>query len=99
MLEIDVQGARQVLEKLPDALVVLLLPPSIDDQIARLRGRGDSEEHVAKRVRLGHSEVEEARRLTDRVVVNDDLQTTVEELLAMIDGARTRRLDGTRLDP
>lgn len=89
LLEIDVQGARQVLEQHPDAKVVLLLAPSVDAQAARLRARGDAEEHVERRIELGRSEEAEGRRLADHVVVNDDLESAVEQLSAIIAAARS----------
>ncbi len=55
LLEIDVQGAEQVLAKRPDATVILLLPPSIEAQAARLAARGDDEEHIAQRVAKGRA--------------------------------------------
>ena len=47
LLEIDVQGAEQVLAQRPDATVILLLPPSPEVQAERLAARGDDEEHIA----------------------------------------------------
>ncbi len=90
VLEIDIQGARQVLERHPDALCVLLLAPSVEVQSERLRLRGDSEDHVRRRVELGRLEEPAGRALASRVIVNDDLETTVDQLLAIIDDARTR---------
>lgn len=88
VLEIDVQGARQVLAADPDAVVVLLEAPSEEVQAGRLRGRGDSEDHVARRIELGRHEIAAGRRLASEVVVNDDLERTVERLLAIIERAR-----------
>jgi guanylate kinase len=88
VLEIDVQGAEQVLERCSPVVSVLLLPPSKEDQAARLRGRGDSEEHVRRRVELGDQELERGRRIADAVVVNDDLDRTVEEFAGIVEQAR-----------
>ncbi|MHB1884958.1 MAG: nucleoside/nucleotide kinase family protein [Acidimicrobiales bacterium] len=88
VLEIDVQGARQVLFARPDALAVLVLAPSISAQIERLRTRGDPEDHVQRRVDLGRIEEEEGRQLAKHVIVNDDLGQSVDQLLAIIEGAR-----------
>lgn len=90
LLEIDVQGARQVLEREPTALCILLEPPSVEEQERRLRARGDSEEQVRRRVELGREEVVQARELADAVVVNDDLDATVERVAAIIETARRR---------
>jgi guanylate kinase len=91
ILEIDVQGARQVLARDEDAVCVLLLPPSVEEQVARLRGRGDSEDHVQRRIDLGQQEVAEARALASHEVVNDDLDRAVTDLAAIIDAARRDR--------
>jgi len=96
VLEIDVQGARQVLASNPDAICVLLLAPSVAVQEERLRGRGDSEQHVRRRVALGLEEEQEGRELADAVIVNDELETTVAQLLAIIEGARARARGGSR---
>ena len=84
VLEIEVQGAEQVRAKEPDAVVVLLVAPSEEEQIARLRGRGDGEDRVRQRVEAGRQEVERGRRLADHVVVNDDLGRAVEEVAGII---------------
>jgi guanylate kinase len=88
VLEIDVQGAEQVLERCPDAVCVLLLPPSPEVQATRLRGRGDPEEHVQRRLALGREEEDTGRRLASYVIVNDELEQTVDELVAVVEAAR-----------
>lgn len=88
VLEIDVQGAEQVLERHPDALVVLLEPPSPEVQAERLRGRGDPPEQVAQRVAIAAAELERGRHLGAVRVVNDDLDRTVAEVRALIDARR-----------
>ncbi len=69
-----------------------MLAPSEDAQAARLRGRGDDEEHVQRRVELGRAEEAEGRRIAHHVIVNDSLEQTVEQLLAIIDRERGVRL-------
>jgi len=90
VLEIDVQGARQVLAARPDAVAVLVLAPSVETQIERLRARGDPEEHVERRVALGRSEEREGRAIAAHVIVNDDLEQSVGQLAAIIEDARKR---------
>ena len=94
VLEIDVQGARQVLERFggEGVVCVLLAPPSREAQAVRLRGRGDPEDQVERRLALGETELEEGKALADAVVVNDDLDEAVSELAAIVDGARRRGL-------
>ncbi|MGH9291540.1 MAG: guanylate kinase [Acidimicrobiales bacterium] len=96
VLEIDVQGARQVLAKYPEAVVVLLSAPSLEAQVERLRGRGDPEAQIEHRVRLGAQEVSEARSIGAVEIVNDDLETTVTSLGAIISTARNEVAGGPR---
>ncbi|MHB1503394.1 MAG: guanylate kinase [Acidimicrobiales bacterium] len=84
LLEIDVQGAAQVKQRCPGAVVVLLLPPSSEDQEMRLRTRGDPDEHVRMRLAKAAEEVGAARRLADFVVVNRDVDRAVDELEAIV---------------
>jgi guanylate kinase len=89
LLEIDVQGAEQVLAQRPDAVVVLLLPPSPEVQANRLAARGDDEEHVRRRVELGRHEVERGTHIANYTVVNEDLQQAVAQLTAIVDATRS----------
>jgi guanylate kinase len=89
LLEIDVQGAEQVLAKRPDATIILLLPPSVEAQAARLAARGDDEEHIRRRVEKGRQEVERGRRIAAFTVVNEDLRRAQAELAAIVDRTRT----------
>lgn len=92
VLVIEVQGAQQVLERVPDAVMILVLPPSRDAQAARLRARGDSEEWVERRLTSGLEEEAVGRRLAHHVVVNDDLDRAVDEVAAIL--ARHRKRPG-----
>ena len=88
VLEIDVQGAGQVLERDPRALFVLLEPPSAEVQAARLRGRGDPPEQAERRIAVAAEELAEGRRLGAVSIVNDDLDATVAEVQRLIAAAR-----------
>ena len=83
------QGAEQVLSKRPDAVVILLLPPSDEVQAERLAARGDDEEHIRRRVELGRAEVERGAKIAAHTVVNDDLERAVSQLAAIVDGTRS----------
>ena len=89
LLEIDVQGAEQVLRQRPDATVILLLPPSDEVQAERLAGRGDDEAHIRRRVELGRAEVEQGTQIAAHTVVNDDLERALSQLTAIVDGTRS----------
>jgi guanylate kinase len=89
LLEIDVQGAEQVLAQRPDATVILLLPPSPEVQAQRLAARGDDEAHIRRRVELGRSEVERGAEIAAHTVVNDDLDRALAELAAIVVRTRT----------
>jgi guanylate kinase len=88
VLEIEVDGAQQVKGLYPDALLIFVLPPSRDEQERRLRGRGDPNDKVLARLKKAEVEEPIGRELADRVVVNDDLDTTVDEMLSIIKSAR-----------
>jgi guanylate kinase len=88
ILEIDVQGAMQVRDRLPGALLVFLEPPSMSELEARLRGRGtESEERLAVRLKTATREMEQRGRF-DEVVVNDDLDRASSQVAAIIEAAR-----------
>lgn len=84
MLEIEVQGALQVMEKYPEALSIFILPPSIEELEKRLVGR-NSEDDAAIKQRLARAK--EELDLQDRYrfkVVNDDLERAVQEIEQII---------------
>jgi guanylate kinase len=91
VLEIEVDGARQVKALHPDAVLIFVLPPSREEQERRLRGRGDPDHKVDQRVRKAEEEEPIGRALADHIVVNDDLDRTVDEMLSIIAHHRMRR--------
>ena len=83
VLEIDVQGARQVRETLPDATRVFIEPPSFEALVERLTERGsDSPEQIERRLAAAREELA-ARDEFDHRIVNDDLEGAVEELASL----------------
>ncbi len=88
LLEIDVQGAEQVVAQRPDATVILLLPPSLEAQAERLAARGDDEAHIARRLEKGMEEVARGQAVAGYTVVNDTLEQAVGELAAIVDRTR-----------
>ncbi|MCE1179580.1 MAG: guanylate kinase [Micrococcales bacterium] len=84
LLEIDLQGARQVRHTMPDALFVFLTPPSWEELVRRLVGRGTESEEERTR-RLATAEVELASQAEfDEVIVNDDVQRAAEHLVSLM---------------
>jgi len=91
ILDIDVQGARQVRAAAVDAVFVFVLPPSMQALESRLRGRAsDSEEVIAGRLAIARAEMSEAP-LFDYLLVNDELPEAVSEFLSVIAAERLRR--------
>ncbi|MFN2505420.1 MAG: guanylate kinase [Acidimicrobiales bacterium] len=91
LLEIDVQGARDVKERWPEAVVILIVPPSRAVQEARLRGRGDPEEVIARRLAKADAEEAKGRALADHIVVNEDLGRAVDQVLGILESHRRLR--------
>jgi guanylate kinase len=86
VLEIEVQGARQVRESLPDAVQIFILPPSEEALRARLIGRGtDDAAEVDRRLAVAAEELAAAAEFTHRVT-NDDLPEAADELAAIVAG-------------
>lgn len=91
LLEIDVQGAAQVKDRCPEAVVILITPPSRQDQAVRLRGRGDADADIEHRLSKADDEEALARALADHVVVNDELSRAVEDVTGILKERRSRR--------
>ena len=92
LLEIDTQGALNVMEAMPEGLYVFLLPPSLEELEKRLRGRGtETEESIARR--LGAAKEEIGRAVKYRYVVVNDTVEKAEETIANIIAAEHNRTD------
>ena len=90
ILDIDVQGARQVRKAFPEAVLIFVLPPSVAELRRRLRGRG-SEGSNERRVRLTTARAElDAANEFDYVVVNDDFETAVSTLQSILTAENQR---------
>lgn len=88
LLEIELQGARQVRAAMSDALLVLLAPPSWKDLVDRLSGRGTEDPAVLdRRLAVARTELEAAVEF-DATVLNDDVGRAAEELVTLMDGGR-----------
>ena len=85
LLDIEPMGAKQVKAAKPDAVLVFIKPPSMEELEHRLRGRGDTpEDQIAIRMERAKGEMEQAAWY-DHVVVYDDVQRCAEEILSIID--------------
>ncbi len=88
VLEIEVDGAQQVKVRHPESVLLFILPPSRDEQRRRLIGRGDPDHKVLERLRKAEEEEPVGLALADYSFVNDDLDQTVDEMLALINRLR-----------
>lgn len=99
ILEIELEGARQILDQWPDALMIFVMPPSLEELERRLRGRGtEGEQAIQDRLTRAKEEmaavqgkVWQGRRQFDYVIVNDSVKRASEELAQIIE--RTREED------
>lgn len=93
LLDIEVQGARQVRQSEPDAVTIFVVPPSLAELERRLRGRRtDSEAKIRSRLARAHSEYREAT-FYDYIVINDEPDTAAHELDAIITAEQCRFAD------
>ncbi len=99
LLEIDLQGAEQVIDRHPDSMLVLLLPPSPEVQAERLRGRGEDEETIAARLAVGREEEARGRTIAHAVVINADVERAVDQVAGILDGYRTPMANRPGGDP
>lgn len=88
ILEIEIQGALQIKEKFPEALLLFATPPSIEELERRLRGRGTESEDVIRKRLLRACEEAEGMDAYDFLVINDDLERCVEEIHSIVNAAR-----------
>lgn len=85
ILEIDVQGGRQVKAKCPDAVMIFIMPPTTKALVERITGRGrDAADVVQKRLAKANAEIEAAGNLYEYKIVNDDLEQAINEVMEII---------------
>lgn len=91
LLEIEIQGARQIRERLAEAKLIFILPPSLQELETRLRGRGtDSVEAIDRRLAMAAEEMRQASWY-DYSVVNRDLEASIEAVLEIVHGEHAGR--------
>ena len=89
VLEIDVQGAAQVKEKLPESVAIFILPPSRAELERRLRSRGqDSDEEIARRLARSRDEISQFGKYYDYCVVNEDVEVAGRQVQAIVTALR-----------
>lgn len=89
-LDIDWQGAQQIRQKMPSARTIFILPPSKNELLRRLRGRGqDSEETINRRMEQAVAEMKHYSEY-DYIIVNDDFNTALGDLQSIIRSERLR---------
>lgn len=92
VFDIDVQGGIAIKRKHPDAVLVFILPPSMQELERRLRDRGtDSDETIRRRLLVARSEIERGTVEYDFLIVNDDFAKAFEQLRAVVIAERCRR--------
>ena len=91
LLEIDVNGGRQVRRHQPDVLLLFVEAPSVEEQRRRLLRRGDSAAQAEARIREGDRERRDATKLGYVFVINDDLDRAVAEIRQVIEERRLQR--------
>ena len=97
ILEIEIQGALNIKKKFPDALLVFIVPPTAEDLKKRLIGRGtESAEVIEKRLRRA-AEESDGMASYDYIVVNDDVDTCVEDLHSLIRSSHFKESANTDL--
>jgi len=85
ILDIEVQGAKQVMAKMPDAVTIFIVPPDMEELETRLRGRGtDTGEKLTARLEQARRELEEKDNYSF-IVVNDTVSRAAHEILSLID--------------
>ena len=92
ILEIDWQGARQIIQLMPDAVVIGIIPPSIESLKNRLVSRGkDSQEVIDKRMTEARAEIRRQQELNiNYLIVNDDFDKALQQLQTVVEAARLR---------
>src|ERR1700720_2425826 len=89
VLEIDVQGAAQVKQKLPESVAIFILPPSREEVERRLRARGqDPDEEIARRLAKARDEIAMFGKYYDYCVVNEDVERAGREAQAIVTALR-----------
>lgn len=87
ILEIDVQGGLQVKQQYPEAVMVFIMPPTMETLLSRIeaRGRGEDEDSKKRRLAAAQKEFETARKAYDHIVINDVLERAIEDVMKIVE--------------
>ena len=92
VFDIDVQGGNAIKRKFPDAVLIFILPPSMDELERRLRSRGtDADDVIRRRLLAARNEVQKGCESYDYLVINDRLDDAFRQLESIVIAERTRR--------
>lgn len=90
ILEIDVQGAKQIKEKFPETILIFIMAPSMEEVKRRIKMRGDeNNEQIISRFKVAYNEINQVNNY-NYVVVNDDLQESVRKVEAILISEKLR---------
>jgi guanylate kinase len=86
ILEIDVQGGLLIKKQYPEAVLVFIMPPTVEELLGRIenRGRGEDEASKKRRLEAAQKEIETARKAYDHIVVNDVLERAIEDVVNIV---------------
>ena len=90
ILDIENEGAKQIRDAYPGALMIFISPPSLSELADRLAGRGDtSDDDMTRRLGVAESQMNEAPRLYDHIVINDELAGAISQVLDILNNPAT----------
>ncbi len=94
LMDIDMQGARQMVARFPEAITVFIMPPSMEELERRLRSRGtDAETTISLRLSNALEEIDQ-RECCRHILINDDLEKTIQQLAALVEKYQAAESDG-----
>jgi guanylate kinase len=94
ILEIDVQGGKKIKNLYPDAVMIFIMPPARKDLVERMTGRArDDSQSAAKRLSGADAEIAAAKQYYEHIVVNDDLEEAINNVIQIIQQARSLEVD------
>lgn len=85
ILDIENEGAKQIRDRAPDAILIFIRPPSVEELERRLRHRGDTApEDIERRLSVAEAQITEAPSVYDHIIVNDDVEAAIGRVLDIL---------------